>query len=74
MDLSHFRDSARNNRQPIVQGFSGNTHCVPTHILASKLLFNCLCVGAVAMADEKDRFGETIEAKEQVGVTGRNVS
>jgi len=31
----------RNNHQPIVKDFNGNTYCVTNHILASKLLFNC---------------------------------
>src|SRR5262249_20310966 len=76
MDVSHIRDFTRNNHQPIVQDFSGNTHCLTTLILASKLLFNCLGLGGGVMANEKDRFGETMKlverAKEDIYIAERD--
>ena len=48
-----------------LQDLNGNTHCVSSHILASKLLFNCVRVGGAVMADEKDRFGETTKLVER---------
>src|SRR5215467_2487392 len=65
MDLSHISDFVRNNDRPIVQDLNGNTPCVTTHILASKLLFNSLGLGGGVMANEKDRFGETMKLVER---------
>ncbi len=48
-----------------LQDLNGNTHYVSSHILASKLLFNCVRVGGAVMADEKDRFGETMKLVER---------